>query len=141
MVVCIVSSSILCLIFMCLGVKYCSLGVYCVLFSIYCGCVCLLCLECYVNHLVMLKVFGFSTCLFFMCCRFVAWQLCCFVICLSSCFQNFTSFMVIFVVMWGMWLSFGSHISNGNVLCVGYYWVSVCVCCAWFPCIWEVYCV
>lgn len=87
MVVCSVSSRYLCLTFMCLGVKCCSLGVYCGLFSIYCGCVCLLCLECYVNHLVMLKAFGFFTCLFFMCCRFVAWQLCCFVICLSCAFK------------------------------------------------------
>jgi hypothetical protein len=87
MVVCIMSSRYLYLTFMCLGGKNCSLGVYCVLFSICCGCVCLLCLECYVNHLVMSKAFGFSTSLFLMCWRFVARQLCCFVICLSCAFK------------------------------------------------------
>jgi hypothetical protein len=141
MVVCIVSSRYLCLTFMCLGIKYYSLGVYCVLISIYCGCVCLLCFECYVNHLVMLKAFGFSTCLFFMSCKFVAWQLCCFVICLSCAFQNLQ-------VLWLYLLLCGScdcHLVVTHPMAMCFVcWVLLglmCVCCVWLPCFLEVYCV
>jgi hypothetical protein len=147
MVVCIMLSRYLCLTFTCLGVKYFSLGVYFVLFYICCGCVCLLCVECYVNHLVMLRAFGFSTCLLFMCYKFVAWQFCCFVICLSCAFKiNVWFIYVKYCVSTIYYMSYMAHIWCGFMfflffMCIAclmcfLYYVCLCVLCFQSPICW-----